>query len=165
VESIVRHTAKNDFLTRVLIAIGVVVMVTLCTSLSQAETPPDWYRIRTNSIPHQPNNVIVDAQGGVWVTAEDGTESEPGVWYHAPAAGPGDFQYITNKLRNNYQTTANSTLVEKPELDASVLYATQDSQENTWYALKNRTVLCEKADGNWLTFTIYVGFLGQHVVH
>jgi hypothetical protein len=37
-------------------------------------------------------------------------------------------------------TPGYSTLVEKPELDEPLMHATKDSQANTWYAMKNRTV-------------------------
>jgi hypothetical protein len=43
-------------------------------------------------------------------------------------------------------------LVVKPELNATGLHAVRDKGGNTWYALKNRKVLCEKTDGTWLTY-------------
>ncbi|MCP3891929.1 MAG: transcriptional regulator [Desulfobulbaceae bacterium] len=149
-----RNTKKSVYLSSSLLTFIAFAATTFLTLSLQAAELPSWYRIRTNSIPHQPNNVITDAQGGVWVTAQDGTEYEPGLWYHALTAGSGEFQYFTNNRRNNYLAPGYSSLVEKPELDTSLLYATQDNQNNTWYALKNRTVLCEKGDGSWLTFTM-----------
>ncbi|WP_207689416.1 transcriptional regulator [Desulfonema limicola] len=117
-----------------------------------AEEPPSWYRLRTNSIPHQPQDVIIDSEGGLWVTAQDETEYENSLWYHAPGADDGVFQYITDNRRSNYLSPEYSTLVEKPELDAPLLYAIKDRQGNTWYSLKNRKVLCEKPDSTWITF-------------
>jgi hypothetical protein len=119
--------------------------------LLAAETE-GWYRLRTNSVPYAPQNVALDSTGGVWVSASDGTEYAPGVWHRPSGAPPGpSFQYITNDQRNNLLAAAYNPPVVKPQLNAAVLYAVRDKGGNTWYALKNRKVLCEKADHSWIT--------------
>ncbi len=121
---------------------------------AHAAQTPEWYRLRTNSVPYEPDKVAVDNSGGVWVSAQDGTEYAPGVWYRPPGASAPAFQYITNDRRNNLLEAAYNAPIEKPQLSASVLYAVKDKGGNTWYALKNRTVLCQKADNSWLTFNM-----------
>lgn len=122
---------------------------------AHAAQTPEWYRLRTNSVPYQPDKVAVDNSGGVWVSAQDGTEYSPGVWYRPSGASAAPaFQYITNDRRNNLLEAAYNAPVEKPQLNAPVLYAVKDKDGNTWYALKNRTVLCQKADNSWLTFNM-----------
>lgn len=144
-------------ISRVLVAWSLMsLLLTLAIGVpdSGAQTP-DWYRLRTNSVPYQPQNVVLDAAGGLWVSAQDGTEYAPGVWYRSPGVPVGpSFQYITNDRRNNFLGTAYNPPIEKPQLNATVLYAVKDKGGNTWYALKNRTVLCEKADKSWLTFSM-----------
>ena len=122
---------------------------------ADAAQTPEWYRLRTNSVPYQPDKVAVDNSGGVWVSAMDGTEYAPGVWYRPPGASAAPaFQYITNDRRNNLLEAAYNAPIEKPQLSAPVLYAVKDKGGNTWYALNNRTVLCQKADNSWLTFNM-----------
>lgn len=123
-------------------------------ALAQTPKPEGWYRLRTNSVPYQPQNVTLDAAGGVWVSAQDGVEYAPGVWHRPAAAPPGPFQYFTNDRRNNLLSSPYNPPIEKPQLDASILYVIGDKEGNTWYALKNRKVLCEKADHGWLTFNM-----------
>ena len=119
--------------------------------LPAAETE-GWYRLRTNSVPYSPQNVALDSDGGLWVSATDGEEYAPGVWYRPAGAPAGpSFQYITNNSRNNLLAAAFNPPVVKPQLNASILYAVRDKGGNTWYALKNRKVLCEKADHSWIT--------------
>jgi hypothetical protein len=123
--------------------------------LAQTAAEEGWYRLRTNSVPYQPQNVALDATGGLWVSAADGTEYTPGVWYRPPGAPVGpSFQYFTNDRRNNLLGTAYNPPIEKPLLNATMLYTVRDKGGNIWYALKNRKVLCEKADGSWLTFNM-----------
>lgn len=121
-------------------------------ALAQTPMPEGWYRLRTNSVPYQPQNVTLDTAGGVWISAQDGVEYAPGVWYRPGTTPPGPFQYLTNDRRNNLLSSSFNPPIEKPQLDASVLYVIRDKEGNTWYALKNRKVLCEKADHSWLTF-------------
>lgn len=122
---------------------------------AQASQTTEWYRLRTNSVPYQPDKVAVDNSGGVWVSAQDGTEYAPGVWYRPPGASAAPaFRYITNDRRNNLLEAAYNPPIEKPQLSASVLYAVKDKGGNTWYALNNRTVLCQKDDNSWLTFNM-----------
>ena len=119
-----------------------------------AETK-SWYRLRTNSVPYMPQNLALDSIGGLWVSSQDGYEYAPGVWYRPPGASSGpSFQYFTNDQRNNYLNTAYNRPIIKPQLNAAVLYSVKDKRGNIWYALKNRTVLCEKADKSWLTYTM-----------
>jgi len=113
-----------------------------------------WYRLRTNSVPFQPQDVIPDSTGGIWITAIDGTEYDPCVWNRPAGTSDNAFHYITNDRRNNYLNPEYLTPIEKPRLDVSILYAVKDLQNNTWYSLKNRKVLCEKDDGTWLTFSM-----------
>lgn len=122
---------------------------------SAATVPPEgWYRLRTNSVPYQPKNVTLDSSGGLWLSAVDGSEYDPGVWYRPAASQAGNFQYLTNSRKNNLLGAAYNPPIEKPQLSAPVLHVIQDKGGNTWYALNNRQVLCEKADGNWLTFSM-----------
>ncbi len=111
-----------------------------------------WRRIRTNSVPYEPNTAVPDSFGGLWVTAVSGSEYEPGVWWLPPGEENGRFRYITNDRRNNYVNPEYLTVLEKPELEGEVWFAVKDSGENVWYSLNNRKVLCEKPDGSWLTF-------------
>ncbi|WP_300465321.1 hypothetical protein [Desulfobacula sp.] len=143
-----------------------IVAVSLCMGLFWiapvvAGTPPDWYRIRTGSVPHQPDNIVIDVQGRWWVTAMDGTEDDPVLWCHAPEDPDGTFHLLTNSSANNYPLKELSLLVEKPEFTANVRYAVKDSRNNTWYSLKNRQVICEKSDGGQQIFdmpnTEYLG--------
>ena len=113
-----------------------------------------WYRLRTNSVPYQPQDVISDAHGGLWISAFEGSEYDPGVWYHASGDPMGTFRYITNSRRNNALSDSYLTLVEKSELAATVRCALKDGQGNAWYGLANRQVLCEKPDGTLCTFTM-----------
>ena len=121
-----------------------------------AETDPlgGWYRLRTNNVPYRPSDVIVDAEGGIWISAFEGTEYDPGVWYHAPADPPGTLRYITNSRKNNALGDTYLTVVEKPDLVTAVRCALKDAQGNIWYGLANRKVLCERPDGTVLTFTM-----------
>jgi len=115
----------------------------------------DWYRLRTNSVPYQPYTVALDSSGGLWVTALDETEYAPGVWYRpAGAVAVPPFQYITNNQNNNLVGAGFNPPIVKPQLSASILYAIKDNAGNTWYSLKNRTVLCQKPDSSWLTFNM-----------
>ncbi len=123
--------------------------------LAQTAGTEGWYRLRTNSVPYEPQNLAIDASSGLWVSAMDGTEYAPGVWYRPPGAPTGpSFQYLTNDQRNNLLGAAYNPPIVKPQLNATVLYAIKDKGGNTWYALKNRKVLCEKADKSWLTFNM-----------
>jgi streptogramin lyase len=142
-------------LTCFFMVLALILPISVLDALAQTAATEGWYRLRTNSVPYQPQNVALDATGGLWVSASDGTEYAPGVWYRPPdaLAGP-SFQYFTNDRRNNLLSTAYNPPIEKPQLNATVLYAVRDKGGNTWYALKNRKVLCEKADGTWLTFTM-----------
>jgi len=121
-------------------------------AMAQAGTAGDWYRLRTNSVPYMPQNVTLDAAGGLWVTAVEGSEYEPSVWYLPPGSLAGPFQYVTDKGRNNLLSASSNPPVVKPQLNAPVLHAIRDKGGNTWYALKNRKVLCEKADHTWRTY-------------
>ncbi|MCK9273985.1 MAG: hypothetical protein M0P57_02730 [Syntrophales bacterium] len=121
---------------------------------AETSAPGDWYRLRTNSVPYQPLNVFYDSESGLWVTAIEGTEYDPGVWYRAPGDPVGKFRYITNSRRNNAVGETYLTVVEKPELITPVRCALKDGQGNTWYALTNRQVLCERPEGTKLTFTM-----------
>ena len=124
----------------------------LAGSLAVAmERPEGWHRLRTNSVPYRPLTVFLDAAGGLWVSAVDGSEYEPGLWYRPTG---GDFQYWTPAHRNNAVGEGANPPVVKPELTAPVLHALRDKAGNTWYALKNRKVLCEKADKTWVTFNM-----------
>lgn len=139
-----------------LILFGLIMVVlagpgSVAETLAQTAKPEGWYRLRTNSVPYQPKHVALDAQGGLWVSAIDGTEYEPGLWYR-PAGG--SFQYWTPERRNNAVSAAYNPPVVKPELNTTVLHAVRDKGGNTWYALKNRKVLCEKADGAWLAYNM-----------
>jgi ligand-binding sensor domain-containing protein len=153
------NNSQNE--NRILWKISVLLIVSFIVSLSglgnvrellaQSSRPEGWHRLRTNSVPYQPQQVFADDQGGVWVTAVDGTEYEPGLWYR-PA---GDvFQYWTPAWQNNAVEEAFNPPIVKPELNISVLYAVRDKEGNTWYALKDREVLCEKADNTWITFNM-----------
>ena len=123
------------------------------TLYAQNLKPEGWRRMRTNSVPYQPHNVTVDNAGGVWVTAIDTSENDPGVWYRPPEASSGPaFQYFTNDARNNLLLSSYNPAVVMPQLNASVLYAARDKAGNTWYALKNRTVIVEKPDHTWVAF-------------
>ena len=128
------------------------------TGLQSAHAQPvqfeGWYRLRTNNVPYRPSDVTVDAEGGLWVSAVEGSEYDPGVWYHAPDDPAGTFRYITNSQRNNAVGKDYLTVVEKPELVTAVRCALKDAQGNVWYGLANRQVLCEKPDGSMLTFTM-----------
>jgi streptogramin lyase len=121
-------------------------------AFAETSHPEGWYRHRTNSVPYQPQNVSVDAAGGVWVSAEDGSEYAPGVWYRPSGSAANSFQVITNDRRNNLSAAGFNPPIEKPQLNATVLCAVRDKAGNTWYGLKNRKVLCEKVDKSWLTF-------------
>ncbi|WP_028316154.1 dockerin type I domain-containing protein [Desulfatibacillum aliphaticivorans] len=131
-------------------------LVFLCagfqTALAQEETPPDWRRIRTNSVPYYPEDITVDSTGGVWVTASNGSEDEPGVW-NLPS-GETRFQYLTDSRANNWLTGVFNNVVEKPNLNEEINYAVQDDDGNVWYALNNRSVLVQKADDSWLTINM-----------
>ena len=135
------------------LSIALTLPISVPDVLAQTAATEGWYRLRTNSVPYEPQNVALDAlTGGLWVSAVDGTEYTPGVWYRPPGAPAGpSFQYFTNDRRNNLLGTAYNPPIEKPQLNATVLYAVRDKGGNTWYALKNRKVLCEKADHSWLT--------------
>jgi len=115
----------------------------------QAQTTPSWYRIRTNSVPYQPTNVIVDQQGQVWVT--DVNDYEPGIWRQDTTA-PGGFTYITNNANNNKVGANYLQQIIKPRLNVPVQFINRDSAGNTWYAFKDTGVACEKADGSWIYF-------------
>ncbi|SHI85653.1 hypothetical protein SAMN02745216_00670 [Desulfatibacillum alkenivorans DSM 16219] len=138
-------------------------LIFLCTgfqtALAQEEAPPDWYRIRTNSVPNMPQDLTVDSTGAVWVTAANDSEDEPGVW-RLPS-GETRFQYLTDSRANNWLEGDYNNVLEKPNLNEEINYAAQDDDGNVWYALNNRTVLVEKANGDWLTFdmvdTSYLG--------
>lgn len=130
----------------------VTLFVTDNTADAQTAKHEGWFRLRTNSVPYQPKNVAVDTAGGVWVTSPYGHEYTPGVWYRPPGADP--FRYLTNSRINNLVGAAFNAPVVKPQLEATVRYAVRDKGGNTWYALENRKVLCEKADGTWLTFAM-----------
>ena len=121
---------------------------------AQTARQEGWYRLRTNSVPYKPRNVAVDSAGGLWVTAVDGAEYDPGVWYRPASPLESPFRYFTDDLRNNLLSDSYNPPVVMPQLDVSVLCAVRDNEGNTWYSLKNRTVLCEKADHTWLTFTM-----------
>ena len=133
-----------------------VALVSLCagsqTVSAVDETQPHWRRIRTNSVPYYPSGITVDVTGAVWVMAANGSEYDPGVW-RLPD-GETRFQYLTNSQANNWLSGTYSHTVEKPNLVADVNYAIQDKAGNVWYALTNRTVLCEKTNGAWLTFAM-----------
>lgn len=141
------------------LSLSVVVFLLLSTGImvfhdaAWAGDPPAWYRIRTNSIPHQIQEVIADSQGGLWVTSEAGSEYDPGVWHYAPAS-PGGFAFITSNERNNYLNPEYLDISVKPQLEAPILYVVRDFQGNTWYSQKNRNVLCQKANGSWQTFAM-----------
>lgn len=136
----------------------VLVSLQLGAPAAHAQTVTEgWYRLRTNSVPYGPQSVALDAAGGVWVSAPEGVPDEyqyaPGVWYRpAGASATPSFQYITGNGRNNLVGAGYNPPVVKPQLNAPVLYAVRDKGGNSWYALNNRKVLCEKADHSWLTF-------------
>jgi streptogramin lyase len=143
---------KKSWLFRGLIGLLILFYSGFNTLLSaDARKLEGWYRIRTNSVPYQPGYVAVDSQGGIWVTAIDGTEYEPGIWYQ-PSSGD-IFQYWTSHRKNDAVRPDNPPVI-KPELTDSVLYALRDKAGNTWYSLKNRKVLCELSDKSWLTFNM-----------
>ncbi len=135
----------------------ILIFMTIAPGVSDiafGQDSPSWYRIRTNSVPYQPSKVIADTKGGLWVTAQDNTEYEPSLWYMS-SGQPGDaFEFITNNVRNNYLSSAYLNISIKPQLSNTILYAVRDGMENTWYSMNNREVLCEKADGTWLTFAM-----------
>lgn len=122
------------------------------TALAQEEAPPDWYRIRTNSVPYMPQDLTVDSTGAVWVTASNGSEYDPGVW-RLPS-GETRFQYLTNSRANNWLEGDYNNVVEKPQLNEEINYVVRDKAGNAWYALDNRTVLVQKPDDSWLTITM-----------
>ena len=121
-------------------------------SLVMAETQSDqaaWYRLRTNHVPFRPAEINPDTQGQLWMSAVE--EYDPGVWRLDPETGKVD--YITNNQKNNYLGAGFINSIHKPYLSAEVVYVLPDSLGNTWYALKDKGVWCEKADGQWLSFT------------
>ncbi|MCE5266245.1 MAG: transcriptional regulator [Deltaproteobacteria bacterium] len=133
-------------------ALALALPIVIPDAMAQTAETDGWYRLRTNSVPYEPQNVALDPSGGLWVSAVDGVEYAPGVWYRPPGASAGpSFQYLTNDPRNNLLSPLYNPPIVKPQLDAPVLYAVRDKDGNTWYALKNRKVLCEKADHSWLT--------------
>jgi hypothetical protein len=137
-------------------ALVMVLFFSIDAAYAQTAKQEGWYRLRTNSVPYQPQNVAADSAGGAWVTAIEGTEYAPGVWYRpsgAATTGP-SFQYYTNSNLNNLVSASYNPPVVNTRFSASVLYAAQDKAGNKWYSLKNRTVLCQKANGDWLTFTM-----------
>lgn len=139
-----------------------VLMLPLSSVTKTFAATPEWYRLHTNSVPYEPQNLALDPAGGLWINAVDGTEYPlgpdsieyaVGVWYRPPgAAATPAFQYITNNANNNRVGASYNPPVVKPQLDATVLYAIKDKYGHTWYALKNRTVMCQKSNGDWLTF-------------
>jgi len=138
------------------ITIPLLIFFTLCffvsASLAADEVPPDWRRIRTNSVPYSPEDITIDSDGGGWVTAASNTEYDPGVWYLSPAKS--QFQYFTNSKANNWLGQGYNTLLVKPHLNDEVNYVLKDKAGNIWYALNNRTVLCERPDASILSFAM-----------
>jgi len=129
-------------------------LVSASPVLAQDGQPPAWRRIRTNSVPHRPQNLTIDSTGTVWVTAYEDTEYSPGVWRLPAGDSSNRFEYLTDNRRNNYLTGIYNNVVEKPMLAGNVRYAIKDKDGNAWYALNDRRVLCEKADGSWHTFSM-----------
>ena len=120
--------------------------------VAMAETQPgsgDWYRLRTNHVPFRPAEINLDVQGRLWMCAVE--EYAPAVWRLDPQTGTVD--YISNSRKNNNLKEGYVNFLHKPQLDAEVVYVQPDPRGNTWYALKNKGVWCEKADGQWLGFT------------
>jgi sugar lactone lactonase YvrE len=153
------HNGKNLGARAYLSCLASFVMVLVLTvtiSAANAQTQlPEWYRLRTNSVPYQPQNLALDSSGGLWVSAQDGSEYDPGVWYRpAGSSAAPSFQHISNNQRNNLVGAGYNPPIVKPQLTTTVLFSVNDKGGNTWYALKNRTVLCEKRDGTWLTFSM-----------
>lgn len=127
-------------------------LLTVAASAAAAETPV-WYRLRTNSVPYHPESLTVDSAGGVWVTAAENFDYQydMGVWYLPPENPEARFQHFTDDPSRNDLQGVYDTIVAKPSLDTHVRYAVKDGRGNVWYALNDRRVLCEKADGTWLT--------------
>ena len=107
-------------LTYFFTVLAFILPISVPDALAQTAATEGWYRLRTNSVPYQPQNVALDATGGLWVSASDGTEYTPGVWYRPPdaLAGP-SFQHFTNDRRNNLLSTAYNPPIEKPQLNAT----------------------------------------------
>ena len=173
------NKARNRHVTlawMVLLLAVIIVGGVFQTALAQEDTPPAWYRIRTNSVPMSPEEITVDSTGAVWVTCVTDSEYNPGVW-RLPS-GETRFEYLTNSRANNWLHGDYNNVVEKPELAADVNYVVRDKAGNVWYALNNRTVLVEKADGSppWQTIAMentYNEFYGvdttnvdsAHIIH
>jgi len=113
---------------------------------------PAWYRLRVSGVPYRPQHITADPFGGLWMTAV--TEYAPGVWRFLPETPVNPIEYITNQRHNNLVAPEYLTLIEKPQLSAKVLYVVRDKEGTVWYALENRTVLCEKTDGTFLPFNM-----------
>ena len=169
-----KTSATSRINKRVLMrAFLVLLLISLCAgfqpALAQEETPPDWRRIRTNSVPYMPDDLTVDSTGAVWVTAATDSEYDPGVWRLPP--GETRFQYLTNSRANNWLKDGYNNVVETPNLTEDVNYAAQDDAGNVWYAFNNRTVLVEKAAGGWQTIAMedtggenYIGVDSAHKI-
>ncbi|MDA3895793.1 MAG: hypothetical protein PF482_06575 [Desulfobacteraceae bacterium] len=145
---------KKSYFSLTHIILFIIVLLLIYNPFGNAFAQTDeslWYRLRTNNVPYQPENIALDGQGGLWINAIDGTEYEPGVWYMSPDVPEGAFQYITDTARNN-NLGSNINMVIKPQLDASVVYAVKDGSGNKWYSLKDKGVICEKTDDTWVTF-------------
>ncbi len=123
-------------------------------AFAEDDDPPAWRRVRTNSVPYQPQNLTVDSTGTVWVTASEGSEYDSGVWLLPSGDSSARFQFLTTSRANNWLEGDFNHVVEKPQLESDVRYVMRDDAGNVWYALNNRIVLCEKADGSWQTFAM-----------
>lgn len=115
---------------------------------ASADSTSTWYRLRTNHLPFRPAEINLDRQGQLWMTAVE--EYDPGVWCLNPDTV--EVTYLSNDAKNNYLGSA-INFKQKTQLQSDVVYAVKDSRDNIWYALKGKGVLCEKADGQWLSFT------------
>ncbi|MDD2422309.1 MAG: hypothetical protein PHU78_09275, partial [Heliobacteriaceae bacterium] len=128
----------------------VIVAALLCFSVSAATAANgSWYRLRTNHVPYYPLDLNRDSQGLLWLTATD--EYACGVWRLNPVTGK--VSYITNSAKNNYVGAANLDVIVKPQLQAQVADVLRTPGGDTWYTLKDQGVLCEKANGEWLSYT------------
>ena len=117
-----------------------------------AESQPgsgEWYRLRANHVPFRPAEINLDSQGQLWMTAVE--EYDPAVWCLDTRTGK--VNYISNSEKNNYLGSSYINFINKPQLQSEVVYAVKDSRGNSWYAVKDKGVWCEKPDGQWESYT------------
>src|SRR3989339_480884 len=90
-------------LTYFFTVLAFILPISVPDALAQTAATEGWYRLRTNIVPYQPQNVALDATGGLWVSASDGTE------YARPVSGTARPMHLRVLRSSTLPTTGATT--------------------------------------------------------